>query len=275
MSYIGNIPTTAAFPFDQFSGTGSQTAFTLSQAPASTTSIVVAVSGVTQNPNTYSVSGTTLTFTGAPPSGTNNIGVLLLGLPTLIGVPGSGTVGVAQLSATGSPSSSTFLRGDNTWSATPSSITSDTAQAATSGTFKDFTAPFTGVKRITVMFSGVSTNGTSKVIVQLGDAGGIETTGYSGSVGFVESSIAATSFSTGFIVEDGTNVAAVRQGLMTICLLNSLTWIESSNVARSDQASICVGAGTKTLSDVLTQVRITTANGTDTFDAGTINILWE
>jgi hypothetical protein len=117
MSYIGNIPTTASFPFDQFSGTGSQTAFTLSQAPASTTSIVVAVSGVTQNPNTYSVSGTTLTFTGAPPSGTNNIGVLFLGLPSIVGVPNAGTVGIAQLSATGSPSSSTFLRGDNTWSA--------------------------------------------------------------------------------------------------------------------------------------------------------------
>jgi hypothetical protein len=63
--------------------------------------------------------------------------------------------------------------------------------------------------------------------------------------------------------------------LMTICLLNSLTWIESSNVARSDGASICVGAGTKTLSATLDRVRITTVNGTDTFDAGTINILWE
>lgn len=115
MSYIGNVPTTASFPFDQFSGTGSQTAFTLSQAPASTTSIAVAVSGVTQNPNTYSVSGTTLTFTGAPPSGTNNIGVLFLGLPTLIGVPSAATVGLTQLSATGTPSATNFHRGDNTW----------------------------------------------------------------------------------------------------------------------------------------------------------------
>jgi hypothetical protein len=75
MSYIGAEPTTASFPFDQFSGNGSTTAFTLTYAPASTTSIVVAVSGVVQNPNTYSVSGATLTFTGAPPSGTNNIAV--------------------------------------------------------------------------------------------------------------------------------------------------------------------------------------------------------
>ena len=83
MSYVGNVPTTAAFPFDQFSGNGSTTAFTLSYAPAGTTSIIVSISGVVQNPNTYSVSGTTLTFTPAPPTGTNNIAVLYLGLPVV------------------------------------------------------------------------------------------------------------------------------------------------------------------------------------------------
>jgi len=90
MSYIGTSPTTAAFPFDQFSGTGSLTAFTLSYAPASTTSIIVAVSGVVQNPNTYSVGGYVLTFTGAPPLGTNNIAVLYLGLPSSgVSTPGN------------------------------------------------------------------------------------------------------------------------------------------------------------------------------------------
>jgi hypothetical protein len=89
MSYVGNVPTTAAFPFDQFSGNGATTAFTLTYAPASTTSIIVSISGVVQNPNTYSVSGTTITFTPAPPTGTNNIAVLYLGLP-VIGVPSPG-----------------------------------------------------------------------------------------------------------------------------------------------------------------------------------------
>lgn len=83
MAYIGSVPTTAAFPLDQFSGTGSQVAFTLTYAPASTTSIIVTVSGVVQNPNTYTLVGTTLTFTGAPPSGTGNITVLFLGLPLI------------------------------------------------------------------------------------------------------------------------------------------------------------------------------------------------
>jgi len=83
MSYIGAEPTTAAFPFDQFSGNGTTTAFTLTYAPAGPTSIMVAISGVVQNPNLYSVIGTTLSFSPAPPAGTNNISVLYLGLPVI------------------------------------------------------------------------------------------------------------------------------------------------------------------------------------------------
>ena len=81
MSYIGNQPISAAFLVDTFSGTGSQTAFTMTVAPANTSSIIVAVTGVLQDPSTYSVSGTTLTFSAAPPSGTSNISVRYLGIP--------------------------------------------------------------------------------------------------------------------------------------------------------------------------------------------------
>ena len=81
MSYIGNTPFTAAFLTDTFSGDGSTTGFTLSAAPANTSSIIVAVTGVLQDPSTYSVSGTTLTFSAAPPSGTDNISVRFLGIP--------------------------------------------------------------------------------------------------------------------------------------------------------------------------------------------------
>lgn len=79
--YIGNQPLTIAFQTDTFSGTGSQTVFTMSVAPANTASVLVVVSGVVQDPSTYTVSGTTLTFTGAPPSGTSNISVRYLGIP--------------------------------------------------------------------------------------------------------------------------------------------------------------------------------------------------
>jgi hypothetical protein len=81
MSYIGNEPTSVAFLTDTFSGNGSTTAFTLSAAPATTSSILVAITGVLQDPSTYSVSGTTLTFSPAPPTGTSNISVRFLGIP--------------------------------------------------------------------------------------------------------------------------------------------------------------------------------------------------
>ena len=81
MSYIGNSPSQTAFLTDQFSGTGSQTAFTMSVAPANTASCIVAVSGVLQDPSTYAVAGTTLNFTVAPPTGSGNISVRYLGIP--------------------------------------------------------------------------------------------------------------------------------------------------------------------------------------------------
>jgi hypothetical protein len=81
--YIGNQPLYQSFVTDTFSGTGSATAFTMSVAPANTSSVLLAVSGVLQDPTTYTVSGTTLTFTGAPPAGTSNISVRYLGIPAV------------------------------------------------------------------------------------------------------------------------------------------------------------------------------------------------
>jgi len=81
MAFIGNQPISVAFLTDTFSGTGAQVAFTMTVAPANTSSIIVAVTGVVQDPSTYSVSGTTLTFSAAPPSGTSNISVRYLGIP--------------------------------------------------------------------------------------------------------------------------------------------------------------------------------------------------
>jgi len=81
MAYIGNQPSQVAFVTDSFSGNGSTTAFTMSVAPANTASVLVAVSGVLQDPSTYSVSGLTLTFSAAPPTGTSNISARYLGIP--------------------------------------------------------------------------------------------------------------------------------------------------------------------------------------------------
>jgi hypothetical protein len=119
MSYIGNTNTTQAFTpaIDYFSGNGSTTAFTLSRPIASVAQVQVVVNNVAQNPSSaYTVSGNTITFTSAPSSGTNNIYVYYTSPITQVIAPGQGTVGLTQLSATGTPNSSKFLRGDNVWS---------------------------------------------------------------------------------------------------------------------------------------------------------------
>jgi hypothetical protein len=153
-------------------------------------------------------------------------------------------------------------------------IQQGTAVASTSGTSIDFTSIPSWVKRITVMFSGVSTNGSSAVQVQLGDAGGIENSGYLHSFANTSSSVASTNFTSGFGISIG-DAGAVRHGVISLNLIGSNIWACSMVIGRSDAAAGGNGAGSKTLSDTLDRVRITTVNGTDTFDAGTINIMWE
>jgi hypothetical protein len=155
-------------------------------------------------------------------------------------------------------------------------LTSMTSQSSTSGTSIDFTGIPSWAKRITVMFQGVSTTSTSKMLIQLGDSGGIETSGYLGSVAFADSTSAATNFSSGFL-EDSTNGAGVRHGVIIISQVDAaaFSYVCFGNLGRSDLAAITVVGGSKALSAVLDRVRITTVGGTETFDAGTINVLYE
>jgi hypothetical protein len=158
-------------------------------------------------------------------------------------------------------------------------ITSSTAQASTSGTSIDFTSIPSWVKRITLMFSGVSTSGTSNPwLIQLGDSGGIETTGYTGaSVATGVSSAATYNYTTGIALQVDNSAAVILSGSMTISLLNSATntWTASGIFGQSDRAYSVYAAYSKSLSATLDRVRVTTTNGTDTFDAGSINILYE
>jgi len=156
-------------------------------------------------------------------------------------------------------------------------LTSMTSQASTSGTSIDFTGIPSWAKRITVMYNGVGTNGTSKVLVQIGDSGGIETSGYLGSVAFADSNEVATNLSSGFITDNSTNAAGVRHGVIIISQVDAAAFSYAcfGNIGRSDLAAVSVVGGSKALSAVLDRVRITTVGGTETFDAGTINVLYE
>jgi hypothetical protein len=374
MSYIGNQPTSVAFLTDTFNGNGSTTAFTMSVAPATTSSMLVAITGVVQDPSTYSIVGTTLNFSAAPPSGTGNISVRYLGIPasgvattayrtvteftataaqTTFSVPSytvgyidvyrngvmlgsadytasNGTTVVLAAGATAgdlvetisffvssvlnaipaTPGSvvSSYIANDAVGSAqiaagavgtseiassvtlttptlsspvtsgTPSGVgvlTSDTAKTAT-GTSVDFTGIPSWVKRITVMFNGVSTNGSSFVLVRVG-SGSIQTSGYDSTASAGANVGQYHSTTAGFFSTYPAQASnGVLKGTMVLTLLNSNTWVQSGNISDSAYQLVNSGSsGSVTLSSTLDRIRITTVNGTDVFDAGSINILYE
>mgnify|MGYP001142206053 CR=1 FL=1 len=152
-----------------------------------------------------------------------------------------------------------------------SAIVSGTAVASTSRTSIDFTGIPSWVKRVTVMFNGVSTNGSAALLIQLG-AGSVTTSGYLGT-GYNLGST-AVNYTTG--LGDGlTSAACLRQGSFVISSFGSNTWVCGANIGTSDAARIAAISGSVTLSGALDRVRITTTNGTDAFDSGSINILYE
>jgi hypothetical protein len=157
-------------------------------------------------------------------------------------------------------------------------LTLMTAQATTSGTSIDFIGIPSWAKRITVMFNGVSTNGSSFPLIQIG-SGSAATTGYVSSGTHATTGVLSAAFTTGFGIEQVGDAGVLFQGLMTICLLNSSAnlWVASGvvgSVAPSYTQTDSL-AGTKTLSGTLDRIRLTTVNGTDTFDAGSVNIMYE
>ena len=149
-----------------------------------------------------------------------------------------------------------------------------TAQASTSGTSIDFTSIPSWVKRITVMFNNVSTSGTSNLQIQLG-SGSPTTSGYQASSASSTSAGNTVALSTtGFVINAG-SAAYLFSGSATFSNLNGNLWTGTLTFGQSDSARVATCYGSINLAGVLDRLRITTVNGTDTFDAGSNNILWE
>lgn len=150
-------------------------------------------------------------------------------------------------------------------------ITAGTAVASTSGTSIDFTSIPSWVKRITVMLNGVSTNSTGTLIVQLG-AGSITTSGYLSGAG---AGTASSGITTGLLCSRAgvPSASSTYYGSLIISLLGSNSWNSSGNTWDATYAYYC--AGGIVLGGTLDRIRLTTVAGTDTFDAGSVNILYE
>lgn len=152
-----------------------------------------------------------------------------------------------------------------------------TSQAATSGTSRDFTSIPSWVNRITLLLDSVSTNGSSIPIVQLGTSSGVETSGYVGANGgnAVSAGAGGATPTSGHGLALAGGSTSVFTGTVTITRISDNKWIITNITTYSSGSAMAYGASVKTLGAALDRIRLTTVNGTDTFDAGSVNILYE
>jgi hypothetical protein len=191
--------------------------------------------------------------------------ILVLTSDTLIGTAAAGNIEYnGQFFGTDSNASRAQLQ----------RIVQATAVASTSGTSIDFTAIPAWVEKITVMFQGTSHSATANILVQLGTGSTTYTTsGYiASSVNCENAGNTATSSTSGFVVFTSA-AAVITSGHMIITNISGNNWV-SSHTTKRNTTNLVFGGGDVSLGAVLTAVRITTSS-TDTFDAGTVNIIYE
>ncbi len=242
-----------------------------------------------QNPSSTDVNitlGTAgqVTLAKSPVLNGSTSGTLTIAAPAVAGTNTitfpAATDTVATLSATQTLTNKTLSSPTITGTVIMASsvLTSATAQLSTSGTSIDFTSIPSYVKRITVMFSGVSTNGTNPIFVQIG-SGSFSTSGYLGAVSENRATTDTINFTFGFGVAPSPVITEIVHGIMTIVNITGTTWVASFVGGKSDVPNSYSGGGSSgSIGGSLDRLRIiasATGSPSDTFDAGTINIMYE
>lgn len=244
--------------------------------PAATGNVILdSASQALTNKTWSSPAGSTVSSGTAVSSAAVFTGTIATTILTVTAVT-SGTIQVGQVISGTGVTAGTTITALGTGTGGIGTYTVSVSQTVASTTIStvaiDFTSIPSWVKRITVMFTGVSLSGTSNILLQLGYSGGIENTGY---VSAAANRVSETSSTAGFILTNASAAAETNSGNVPICLVSGNTWVSSAVLARSAGA-LNYSGGTKTITGgTLDRVRITTVNGTDTFDAGSINILYE
>jgi len=166
-----------------------------------------------------------------------------------------------------------FTADGSVWSSTQK-IVQGTTVATTSGTSIDFTSIPSWVKRITVLTNRVATSGTSNLQIQIG-SGSVTTTGYASQASYPTSNTGV--ITSGFVLFNRSVAAQTLSGATQIFSIGSNAWVSTGLAAYTSVTSVgWQSAGNSpALSGALDRVRLTTVNGTDTFTAGTVNILYE
>lgn len=155
-------------------------------------------------------------------------------------------------------------------------VGSGSVVSGSSQTAMDWTGIPAGVKIIDIGLSGISTNGSSAYIIQIGASGGVETSSYLGATSVLTNATAidGANMSSGFTVSPVVGATTIVHGILRLTLIDASTntWAYSGTIGYSNGTSTAVGGGSKSLAGALDRVRLTTAGGTDTFDAGKANI---
>jgi hypothetical protein len=261
----GTLAVTGALTLDGAAGTSGQV---LTSAGSGTPTWSTLGTMAAQNSTTVAITGGTITGITDLTVADGGTGASTITANSVI--LGNGTSALSGNLVAPSTSGNVLMSNGTTWTSV-NKLTLDTAKASTSGTSIDFTGIPTYAKRITVMLNGVSTSGTSNLIFQVG-AGSFTTSGYTGASKQTNNANGVNS-TTGFSATEAMIAANTYQVYVLITNITDNTWVSSGQAAYGVLTS--TGNGSVALGGTLDRVRITTVNGTDTFDAGSINIMYE
>jgi hypothetical protein len=275
--------TSGGYTRTTYTGTAGQTSFTAAYTPGY---VEVFLNGVLLDPTDYTATSGTAIVLGTGTAAGDTVDIVALNIGgftggvTVTGTPASGQIaawtGSSSLQGIAAPTTVgnvVFTTDGTSWSSTQK-IVRGTSVTLTTQTSVDFTSIPSWVKRVTVMFTGISSNGTSSYQIQLG-AGSVTTSGYACATAAGTSTIGTASSTSGHVFAFGPSAAALSHGHIVFTLLTGTTWVGSGVVNSTGSLQFNFATSSLALGGTLDRVRLTTVNGTDTFDAGSVNILYE
>jgi hypothetical protein len=276
--------TSGGYTRTTYTATGGQTSFTAAYTP---NYVEVFLNGVLLDPTDYTASSGTAIVLGTAATAGDTVDIVALNIGgftggvTVTGTPASGQLtawtGSSSIQGIAAPTTAgnvVFTADGSVWSST-AKIVRSTAVTLTTQTSVDFTSIPSWAKRITLVFQGISLSGTSNFLIRLGTGGTPTTSGYVSGSSSMGAAVSSITSSTGFAMQAGSTAALSISGSVEFVNLSSNIWTANGVGGYAGITGTITVGGNISLGGTLDMVRLTTVNGTDTMDAGSVNILYE